>query len=235
MVGMNPQSADGYIQVARAALAIDHYPKAHVAITAGLREHPDHVGLLILMSQRHLAVGHPHGALAPAERAAVLAPTNAHVLQNLAMVLRASGKNRKAQEILKQIYELDPDAGPTFAMAAYDAFAQHRFNDAMPLAQRALEGDPENQLARYVLARCRIYRNPLMRPYWFLARQNTALVCVLALVAMVGMGYAGRGIGGMLIGAVFIYALLCMMVALWVDRDRGPDADKPPKVTLKDY
>ena len=235
MVGMNPHAVDGYIHVARAALSIRHFPKAHAAIAAGLREHPEHVGLLILMGQRHLAVGHPHGALAPAHRAAELAPTNPYVLQNLAMVLRASGKNRQAQDILKQVYELDPTSGSTFAMSAYDAFAQHRFVDAIPLAQKALEGDPENELARYVLARSRVYRHPLMRPYWFLARQNTALVCVVALVAMVAMGYAGRGIGGMLIGAIFIYALLCMMVALWVDRDRGPEADKPPKVTLKDY
>ncbi len=83
--------------------------KALATITPGFAKHPDDVGLLTVRAAARVQLKDPTGALADAERAVKLAPTDEDAVSVLAGIYKSQGQTDKALALLQGAIKRNPN------------------------------------------------------------------------------------------------------------------------------
>jgi tetratricopeptide (TPR) repeat protein len=235
MLAMNPEHVDGYIHLARASLERRDMRTCIDAIERGLEKNPNSIALMLLNSSRYRRVQDHARGIHWAEKAANLAPWHAPVMNVLGMAYSEAGRKDDAERAFQAAREIDPVSSHTICTAAIEAYRANRYGEARELALQALSIDPQDDDARQIAYRSRVYRNILMRPYWTLAaltKRDMLIFAAIFLALLVPLSVLG--VGHVLFPALAIYYLGCMFVVLLVEHlDRSSKPAKPPK--LKNY
>lgn len=231
MLAIEPALVHGYVQCGRGAIRRKDWQRFDALAADALERFP-HAGVLMQMNaQRWLAAGAFENAEVWIRRALEIAPDNIHLLADLASILARQHRSKEARQIIDRMLEIDPAGSVAMSTATMEAYEDDRFGDAALLATLTLERDPGNDIARVILARSRIFGNPLMRPFWAMRQVRSAwFAMAVALIAIVVTRMPWP------LFALMLYWTACMIVGVIVEKVYSLErVKKHATVTIKDY
>jgi Flp pilus assembly protein TadD len=136
-------AGDGLIQ---AAVALDRITVAQSLVDAAVSRHSTSA-LWITRSKLAAAAGAMHEAVASAERAVALEPTNPLTIEHLASIHADAGDADRLERAADQLDRAFPDRPSAAYYAASAAFLQGRLHDALRLAGTAIDRDASSARA----------------------------------------------------------------------------------------
>lgn len=148
---LDPRNAGIWFAEGSLALRNGNPQQAVGLLQEGLRLDNRNAGAFFDLGNAHLLLSNPKAAMADFERAASLRPSFWEAINNQALVLFEQGDRQTAINRWRAVLKIKPDAAePTLALAAglFGLAPQHR-QEALQLAGRALDGDPNYVLESY--------------------------------------------------------------------------------------
>jgi len=123
---------------------LEHYEQAAEIAHEGLRDEPDDVALLYLLSISELQCDDLAAAETAILGALAIDPNDATMLAQYADVLMRAGQLDKAQRILEHASQSDPDSTVVLHMRVALAHLRHDDRQARALSEELLSRDPES-------------------------------------------------------------------------------------------
>ena len=148
---LDPRNAGIWFAEGSLALRNGNPKLAVETLQEGLRLDNRNAGAYFDLGNAHLLLGNPRAALGDFERAAGLRSGFWEAINNQALVLYEQGARSAAITRWRAALKIKPDAAePTLALAAglFGKGSEHR-QEAMELASRALDGEPNYVLESY--------------------------------------------------------------------------------------
>jgi TolB-like protein len=134
--------------------------KAKMAVADLVQRWPDHVQTRIAQGQLLYNLERDYApALKHFEAARAQLPGDGEILRSISGCLKRLGQNQAFLETAKQVFELDPESLLAFAEYWLALMANQRLDEAVTVAQRALERFPSDRNPRDMLALAKLARD----------------------------------------------------------------------------
>ena len=151
---LDPTLGEAWASSGLIAYHREQYDRGESMFRRAIDLNPNYAPARHWYSNTLVSLGRLDEALVQLQRAAELDPLSTVIKVNLGGRLTDVGRFREAEATYRKVITFDPSVPSAYwYLANLNAYAFDRFTDAVPLAEKAMQLDPDSPLVSFALAR----------------------------------------------------------------------------------